>query len=228
MIGGKGGDTFVSDGGNDTISDYGVGSDRISLTSAIKNFDLSGDDVIIGFGDNSLTIADALGDKITFVEGGKTRVNIFAEEGIFDTSKTAVTLNATETTFDAANFSKIVTISGALVTGEVSIVGNAKSNKIYAGDNGSTLDGGAGNDSLWGGDGSDTFIYSGGKDVIYGFGDEDALQLGGDFTASVSGNSIAFKVGTTTKAVTLKDFTATTFSVNGENYEISGSNFVRK
>ena len=228
LIGGKGGDTFVSDGGNDTIGDYGTGSDRISLTSAIKNFDLRGDDVIIGFGNNSLTVADALGDKITFVEGGKTRVNIFAAEGILDSNKTAVTLNATATEFDAADYSKIVTISGALVTGEVEIVGNAKSNKIYAGDNGSTLDGGRGNDSLWGGDGSDTFIYESGKDVIYGFGDDDALQLGGDFTASVSGNSIAFKVGTTSKAVTLKDFTATTFSVNGESYEISNGNFTRK
>ena len=229
LIGNGGADTFVYSSGDDTISDY-ESKDRISLTSAIENFDLNGDDVIIGFGSSSLTIADAANSAISFVEttNGRvtTNVNVFAENGIFNKLKTAVTLNAATESYTAAV--NVISIDGGLATDAIEIVGNSKANKIYAGSNGSTIDGGASNDSLWGGNGSDTFIYSGGNDVIYGFGDGDALNFNGDFTASVKSGAIAFKVGSTANAVTLKDYSATTFNVNGETYAISGSNFVKK
>lgn len=92
------------------------------------------------------------------------------------------------------------------------------------------INGGKGNDSLWGGSGSDTFIYAngGGKDVVYNFGNDDALQLGGDFTATVNNNSIAFKVGSTANALTLKDYTATELNINGDTYQISGSTLAKK
>ena len=81
-----------------------------------------------------------------------------------------------------------------------------------------------------GGDGSDTFIYSsgGGKDVIYGFGNEDALQIVGTFTASLKGGDVSFKVGSTANAVTLKDYSATTFNVNGDTYAITNGAFTKK
>ena len=231
LIGNGGADTFVYSSGDDTIIDYGNGSDKISLTSAFQSFDLSGDNVIIAFDDGSLTISDAANSSISFVEttNGRvtTNVNIFAENGIFNKLKTAVTLKADASSYTAPT--NVISIDGGLATGDVEIIGNSKANKIYAGNNGSTIDGGASNDSLWGGNGSDTFIYSGGNDVVYGFGEGDALQLGGDFTASVKNGAISFKVGSTANAVTLKDYSATTFNVNGETYAISnGSNFVKK
>ena len=92
--------------------------------------------------------------------------------------------------------------------------------------------GGAGNDSLWGGDGKDTFIYSSGngKDVIFGFANDDLLEISGDWTATynASKNTIAFKVGSTASAITLKDFTATTFNVNSTAYRISNNEFVKR
>ena len=222
--------TLTGGTGDDTISDYGNGSDKISLTSAIADFTVDKDDVIIGFGDDSLTIADAANSAISFVEttNGKvtTNVNIFAENGIFNKLKTVVTLSAATDSYTAPT--NVVSIDGGLATDAIEIVGNTKANKIHAGNNGSTIDGGSGNDSLWCGDGSDTFIYSGGKDVIYGFGDGDALNFSGDFTASVNGNSIAFKVGSTANAVKLTDFTAEEFNVNGEIYQISGNSFTKK
>ena len=95
-----------------------------------------------------------------------------------------------------------------------------------------TIDGGKSNDSLWGNAGTDTFLYfkGEGKDVIYGFEDNDMLLITGDFSASYneSKGEISFKVDNTANAITLKDFSATNFKVNGYSYKISGSNLVRK
>ena len=229
LIGNGGADTFVYSSGDDTISDYVSGTDKISLGSAMTNFNLEGDDVIIDFAEGSLTISDAAGEKITLIENGKSVVNIFAANGIFTGGKTAITLAADTSTFSAAGYSKLVSIDGGILSSDASIVGNAKANKIFAGDAGSTINGGKGNDSLWGGNGDDTFIYEsgGGKDVIYDFGDGDALQIAGTFTASVKNNSIAFKVGSQTNAITLKDYTATSFNINGDTYRISGNTLTR-
>ena len=229
LFGNGGADTFVYSSGDDTISDYVSGTDKISLGSAMTNFNLEGDDVIIDFAEGSLTISDAAGEKITLIEDGKSVVNIFAAGGIFTGGKTAITLAADTSTFSAAGYSKLVSIDGGILSSDASIVGNAKANKIFAGDAGSTINGGKGNDSLWGGNGDDTFIYEsgGGKDVIYDFGDGDELQIAGTFTASVKNNSIAFKVGSQTNAITLKDYTATSFNINGDPYRISGNTLTR-
>ena len=56
------------------------------------------------------------------------------------------------------------------------------------------------------------------------------LKITGTFSASYNKfkKEIAFKVGSTASAITLKDFTASTFNVNGTNYKISGSKLVKK
>ena len=101
---------------------------------------------------------------------------------------------------------------------------------MYGSNGDDVLNGGAGNDSLWGDDGADTFIYSSGKDFIYGFEDDDMLKITSSFSSSYSSSNkeIYFKVGSTSKAITLKDYTATSFNVNGTNYKISGSKLVKK
>ena len=40
-------------------------------------------------------------------------------------------------------------------------------------------------------------------------------------------DEIYFKVGETANAITLKNFSATSFNVNGTDYKISGSNLTR-
>lgn len=124
--------------------------------------------------------------------------------------------------------------------GADSILGNAGNDKIWGdagndilrgGDGNDSLAGGAGNDSLWGDAGNDKFFYSdgGGKDVIFGFETGDLLQITGKFsgTYNKSKKEIAFKVGSTTDAITLKNFTATTFNINGDSYGISGTKLMR-
>ena len=232
IIGGAGNDTFVTGAGNDTIADYMTGSNKISLGSAqFKNYSVDDSDVIFYFKDgNSLTVKDTAGEKITLVENGISVVNVYAEDGMFNTAKTAVTLAADTQIFSAANYSKLTTIDGSAVDGEVEIIGNGRANKIYAGDFGSTLNGGGGNDTLWGGDGSDTFIYNpgDGRDKIYDFGAEDQLQIGANFDAVLKNNSVVFKVGTTSNAITLKDFSGTEFVANDDTYQLNGSTFTKK
>ena len=79
-------------------------------------------------------------------------------------------------------------------------------------------------------DGADTFIYENGdgKDIISGFDNNDMLLITSAFSASydASTKSIAFTVGD--GSITIQDFTAKTFNVNGLKYRIKGNNFVRK
>ncbi|MBQ6005503.1 MAG: hypothetical protein IJL14_04565 [Selenomonadaceae bacterium] len=114
-----------------------------------------------------------------------------------------------------------MTIDASETNHDLRLMGNGLANDIY---------GGYGNDELWGGEGSDTFIYKSGhgKDVIYGFSDEDALTFNNlTFTTSYKDDAIVFKVGTTANAITLKDFTATTFNIDGKAYKISSSSLVK-
>ena len=111
--------------------------------------------------------------------------------------------------------------------------GGDGNDSILGGAGNDSLAGGKGNDSLWGDAGADTFIYSSGdgNDVIYGFENDDLLKITGTFSASYSKakSEVYFKVGSTKNAITLSDFTATSFNVNDSIYQINSKNkFVKK
>ena len=106
-----------------------------------------------------------------------------------------------------------------------SLYGGANDDTIYGGVGNDILTGGKGNDSLWGGDDDDEFIYAAGdgKDVIFGFEDGDTLTLDNlAFTSSYKNNvvSLTFNDG---GSITLKDFSASTFHIDNDTYQISGS-----
>ena len=65
-----------------------------------------------------------------------------------------------------------------------------------------------------------------GKDIIYGFDNDDLLQIMDDFMPSYKNGVVTLKVGS--GSITLKDFTATTFNINDDTYQISNSKFVNK
>ena len=133
--------------------------------------------------------------------------------------------NDTIKIFGSAN-----TVTGG--AGNDSLVGDAGNDKLYGGTGDDILIGGAGNDSLWGDAGADNFIYSSGdgKDVIFGFDNNDTLTLDGleltSGTYNKTKGELTLKVDS--GSITLKDFSATTFNVNGSNYKISGSKLVKK
>ena len=116
--------------------------------------------------------------------------------------------------------------------GNDSLVGYDDNDILKGGSGNDTLSGGKGNDSLWGNAGKDTFIYANGdgNDIIYGFDNTDMLKITGKFSTSYnkSNGEISFKIGSTANAITLKDFSATSFNVNGATYKISGSKLVKK
>ena len=55
------------------------------------------------------------------------------------------------------------------------------------------------------------------------------LRITGTFSATYdsSADELYFKVGKTSNAITLKDFTATTFHINSSTYHISGTKLIR-
>ena len=113
-----------------------------------------------------------------------------------------------------------------------SIAGGAGDDSIIS-EEYATLNGGKGNDMLWGCEESaDTFIYADGdgNDVIYGFENADLLQITGTFsgTYNKSKEELYLKIGSTAKAITLKDFEASSFNINGTRYRISGTKLVEK
>ena len=249
LTGGKGADLFVYSAGNDVITDYSEGEDKISLGAAISSVSLSGNDAIFAIGSNKLTIKNAKYQELTFIDANGKEFTTVVGSAIYDDDSAAkVTLTADIETADATSRTKSIRIKGNKLdnvilgssgndslygeTGDDYINGFAGNDKIYGGEGADTLIGGAGNDTLWGGAGADTFIYtsSDGKDVISDFDNDDMLQIIGTFSAKYdsTSKSIAFKVGSTANAITLKDFTATTFNINGNSYEISGSKLVKK
>lgn len=95
-----------------------------------------------------------------------------------------------------------------------------------------TIENGGANVSINAGDGNDSadkfiYKYGDGNDFIFGFDSGDTLTLDGlDFKTSYKNGDVTFKVNG--GSVTLKDFTATTFHVNDETYQVSGSKLVKK
>ncbi len=189
LTGGRGNDTFVTAGGDDFITDYGTGSDKVSLNSSIENFTVTGDDVSLDLSDGSLTIAGGAGKKISLVSGGKTTANIFTDDGLFNAAGTAVTLSASTETFTAT--SKLVTIDAGL-TSNATITGNSKANKVSLAN-------------------ENVYVWTGGNDTLDNFDDDDLISITGAVTdGSIrSGNSYV-KVGA--NKITVKDSAQVTFT----------------
>ena len=120
----------------------------------------------------------------------------------------------------------IITVGGS----NDSIYGAQGDDKITITGTNATVRGGRGDDSLWGSRNADTFIYASGdgRDTIYDFDDRDMLQITGAFSATCKDDEIAFKIGSTTNAITLKNFTAENFNINGSTYVLNNGKLVKK
>ena len=230
LRGGKGRDIFVYSSGNDVIADYASG-DRISLSAPITKTSAKGLDVALTVGEDKLTIKNAKGKSLDLINPDGDNFSIIVGNptlNLTDKSKPKVKLSTDYVNANAADRNKAIQITGNAY--DNSILGGNGADKLYGGKGNDTLTGGAGNDSLWGNAGKDTFVYVSGddNDAIYGFEEDDMLKITGKFSTSYneSKGEIYFKVGSTANAITLKDFSATSFNVNGTSYKISGSKLV--
>lgn len=252
LTGGAGKDVFIHVDGNDVITDYIAGTDKIKFVNEyaeVTSSRLSGNDVVLNVEINTVTVKNAKDKKITIVDAdGNETSAIYGGLTLNVTNSTAsaVTLDSSYANADASSRTTAIKITGNALNnsivgglkndtfyglaGDDKLYGNVGNDKLYGGTGNDTLIGGNGNDSLWGDDGKDTFVYTAGKDVISGFENDDMLQIMDVFSASynASAKTVAFKVGSTANAITLKDFTATSFNVNGDTYQISNNKFVKK
>ena len=243
LRGGDGADVFIYENktGKDVIDGYGTG-DVISLGSGatIKDAYMKGKNAVIKIGTGSITIKNISNTEVTLAQGGAETIfsNGFFINGnsaeVFKSFKGTIDLNnySSITTADASNSQKSVTLQGG--TSSDSLIGGKGKNKIHGGAGNDTLIGGKGNDSLWGDDGANTFIYSkgDGKDVIYGFDEDDTLTLSNldltEGTLNKKGTEIYLKVGSTAKAITLKEFDTNEFNINGATYQIENNKLVKQ
>ncbi|MBQ4403819.1 MAG: hypothetical protein II857_05355 [Selenomonadaceae bacterium] len=257
LKGGKGNDVFIYTAGKDVIADYATG-DKISIGAAISKATLDGSDVIFTIGKGTLTVKNGKDKTLSMIDskgkGFDTVVSGTTTLTINNKTTSPVTLAADVGTADASKRTKDAKIIGNksdnvilggskndIIYGEGgndSIIGNKGNDKIYGGYGADTLKGGAGNDtliggagndSLWGDAGADVFIYSsgGGKDVIFGFDNKDTLTLDTlDFTATYKNSAVTLKFED--GSITLKNYTATTFNINDETYQIKSNKFVKK
>ena len=224
LTGGNGKNTFIHDSGNDIITDYKDKKDKINLSTDYQSYAIYGDDLLFNYGDNnSLTIQEGEGKVINTVRNKKKVANVYVGEGILDGKKKSITLTDEATLFEAnvdKIYSKLVTIDASAAENDVYILGNKKKNKIIAGDNGSTLDGGKGKNTLIGGKGADVFIYNPeyGKDIIENYGTEDKIFLASELTikdVKVKKDSTVIKV----KNGSLTVNNTTEFSLTGGSFD---------
>lgn len=180
LKGGGGKDVFAySEGdGNDVITDYTAGKDKINIQSgSIKKVSLSGSNVILSIGSGKITVKNAKGKKITIVdENEKTFTTVVSASATTSGSNKVTLSNTNDSIFTAA--STTVTINASKRSKAIHITGNAKANKILGGSAKDTIYGGAGNDSIKGNAGNDKLFGDAGNDTLYGGAGADILSGG--------------------------------------------------
>ena len=222
--------------GSDVILTVGSGSLTVkdAKGKSLSLIDSSGKSFssVIGGSSSTDTSTGSTTKTLKLTNSSKATVKLESGVKIADASKRkqAIKITGNSSANTISGGSKNDTLYGG--DGNDSLVGNAGNDKIHGGDGNDTLIGGKGNDSLWGNDDHNVFVYAkgDGKDVIFGFEDDDMLQITGTFSASYnrSKDEIYFKVGSTSKAVTLKNFDTSSFNVNGDIYRISGTKLIKK
>ena len=160
LEGGEGADTFVysAGDGNDTITDYTVGEDLITITSGnISKTELVDNgkqvkDLKFTIGDGSITVKDV----------GTKSISLEDSRGSYTAGGTDIKLGDDFTgTLDANAYSSTVTtIDGRSTTKGVTITGNSNANTIYGGSGADVLNAGAEDSYLNGGTGDDTYAVA--------------------------------------------------------------------
>ena len=215
ISGGAGNDTIINNGSNVTIRGEAGNYSIIGGSGSDTLYGGSGSDTLLGGSGKDYLSG---GDDADILSGGSGNDTLSGGNG-----NDSLSGGSGNDLLHGGNNAD--TLSGD--AGKDTLIGGAGADKLYGGTGNDSLRGGTGSDSLWGGSGDDIFYYAkgDGKDIIYGFEDGDTLTLNNlTFTSSYSTSTGAITLTVTSGTITLKDYTATTFNINGDAYELNSSN----
>ena len=196
MSGGTGADTFVFEEGHgdDTITDFDIANDKISLTrftqemtwkelqAAMTQVD---DDAGTTNVDETATVIDLSawgGGTITLQ--GVTATDL-TEDNFYLSGAWTWWLygDSDDNTIDGNRANNLM----YGFEGDDTLSGQQGNDWIFGGEGADSLDGGAGNDVLLGGEGNDTLTGGAGEDLLIGGEGDDTLTGGGDADTFVFG-----------------------------------------
>ena len=229
LTGGDGSDIFVYNfkDGNDVITDYTEGEDKIQINDAdletvVRSATIKGGDVSFKIASNTITVKDAAEKAVTFItyiDGEETEIEYpIYDPVVFNETKTAATIleKFTDEEYSIKYYSKVKSVDASRAGIDeqgLKLEGNSLSNKIIGTAYDDTIEGAKGNDTLTGGFGADIFVYApgDGNDVITDYTEgEDKIQIKdySDLEAivksyTVKGGDVSFKIASNT--ITVKD-----------------------
>ena len=217
---------YEKDGGDDTIYNFKTG-DRIAFldTPQFENVSLDGNNVILNLTNgNMITLIDATNEKIGIFTKGHLMESTLGNVSISkDTIKLASNYDDYDGMFNLSYYKNSPTnIDASAVEKGLTVIGDARSNIIWASNSGVRVYGnpfngssdanevyaGEGNDIIYAGNGTDYIACGGGDDTIYNYKTGDYLVFGSSSTeyknVSLKGNDIIVNL-TNGNTITLKD-----------------------
>lgn len=218
---------YATGGGKDLIIGYGS-TDTLQITSGkLKTVNVKGMDVTFNIGSGSVTLQDAAGKTINFLNSsGNLTSTVYsgiwegtANADTFSNSSSNILLKGLGGNDTITNYAATVTINGGAGHDTITL---DKSKNV-------TVIGGAGNDTINSSSTSGVvYQYAGGdgKDLITGFNKKDTIQVTSGTVKSVktsSGNTI-ITIGSGT--ITLEKYTSAVTLVDKSNNKISVSSQV--
>ena len=228
---------YAAGDGNDVVYGFDANS-TLHITSGSVGRTISGLDVIFKVGSGSITLKNAVGKVVNWINpSGKLTSMVYGEFGYEnDTDYREINGDANANTIYNSGVGATINGGGGNDTiknvGE-NVVINGGAGNDYINDQSrgsSTINGGAGNDTIeLANDASHVLEYTAGEgnDVIIGYGETDSIRLtntGSIGRSTVSGNDVIFTLGGGT--LTLKDGAGKTITfVNANNSVISAARY---
>ncbi len=246
FTGGAGDDTFNGDGGID-LGDYsGQSISQIAVINA-SSITVSGanlgqdtlnntEELMLGSGDDTLTVSALNGTEISNIDAGLGRDSITFDNvalitGIGDSF--AVDLNGDSDTVDLSDIQEISGIEeliGSSMADNLNLSGYTNSILLNGRNGDDIINGGSASDTLIGGAGADTLNGGGGNDVIILEADGNTLTNSAgidtvDYSSVASNNVLGFTVNNITDSVISGNLDNDTLQAGSfENLVLNGAN----
>ena len=191
LSGGEGNDIFVYTGGDDFITDYKAGEDRIKLVSAeIVSADVLGSNIVLTTSAGNITVKGAKNSQITVIDSADVETSQLYGRMNYSADKKMLSLTSAFTgTLDVSDYlTTVKKIDAASTSKAIKIYGNSQANTIFGGKGADTIYGGTGKDSIFGNAGADKLFGEAGNDSLFGEAGNDKL-FGEDGNDTLSGGA---------------------------------------